>query len=71
MITNISKDGSRVFFTVDGINYATNKNGCGIFREDEYGWFTNQTAGTCDFKLHQKTISGIRKALSRWFNNGD
>lgn len=54
-------------WTVDGMAYATNKAGNGMFKEDEYGFFNNQTVGTCDFSAC-KSVSGMRKKLQNWFN---
>lgn len=73
-ISNIRKEENAVFFTIEkeyngtmeSLNYRTNENGEGLFRDSDF-WYSKQLAGTCDFKLKQKTISGIRKAIERQF----
>lgn len=69
-ITNLRKDGAAVFWTVetDGkkTRYRTNDTGAGLFLNTDY-WYTHQKDGTVNFQLKQKTLSGIRKALYRYF----
>lgn len=61
------EDDGRWTWTVDGVSYATNKAGNGMFRKDEYGFFNRQTVGTCDFVACQ-SVSGMRRKLNNWFN---
>lgn len=53
--------------TFDGMEwvqkYHTNEAGEGVWTGDTYN---RQITGTCDFQLHQKTRSGIYKAIKRW-----
>lgn len=66
-ISNIKKHTfGRWTWEVDGKCYATNEAGNGIFEKDEYGFYTKQTIGTCDFKACA-TVSGMRKKLKNWF----
>lgn len=68
-ITNLKKQADgRWTWKADGVAYATNKAGNGMFEEDEYGFFNKQTVGTCDFKSC-KTVSGMRRKLHRWFDD--
>ena len=41
------------------------KAGNGLFIADDY---YKQITGTCQFSLHQKTYSGVYKAIKRWFD---
>ena len=52
-------------WTEEETHYHTNREGEGIWIGYDY---TKQTKGTCDFRLHQGTISGMRKALRKYFN---
>lgn len=54
----------RIDFTVDGVPYHTNDSGSGLWYGDDY---MKQYLGTCDFSLCQKTYSGKRKAIERFF----
>lgn len=72
-IKNIHKEGNKVYFTVIERNYygeeietdyMTNNNGNGLFIADDY---YKQITGTCQFSLHQKTYSGVYKAIKKWF----
>lgn len=66
-ITDIRHEPSgRWTWKVDGKGFATNEAGSGIFEEDEYGFYSRQTIGTCDF-IGCKTISGMRRKLKTWF----
>lgn len=64
------KDTSRVDFEVYDEDfetrqwYHTNKDGEGLWKGEDY---MKQIVGTCDFRLHQKTYSGIYKAIKKWF----
>ena len=67
-ITNVRKDADgRWTWEVDGKGYATNKAGNGIFAEDESGFYSRQTVGTCQFTAC-KTVSGMRRKLHNWFD---
>ncbi|MBQ5558254.1 MAG: hypothetical protein IIT46_00505 [Lachnospiraceae bacterium] len=79
-IKNLKMDGKQVFWTVEkrcfhgdkmincfNFDYFTNVNGEGIF-EYNYSNQVHQLVGTCDFELKQKTLSGMRKALYRYYN---
>ena len=55
-----------IFFQVNGIRYRTNEAGEGLFYDEPF-WYTKQILGTCQFSLRQKTLSGIRKAINRYF----
>ena len=77
-IKNVKVDDKKVYWTVvddwgDGhsYDYRTNADGEGIWKWDDRRGEWKQTVGTCQFALHQKTISGIRKALHRWFDAFD
>lgn len=48
--------------------YRTNKHFEGLFLDCDL-WYANQLQGTCDFQLKQKTLSGIRKALNKYFSD--
>ncbi len=63
-------DNGRWRWKINGVRYATNFNGNGIFKEDEYGFFTDQIVGTCDFAAC-KTDSGMRRKLKAWFPDLD
>lgn len=66
-VTHVRKNNDgRWTWKVDGIEYGTNRSGCGMFLEDEYGAFSTQTVGMCDF-VACKTVSGMRRKLKRWF----
>lgn len=77
-IKNLSvAEGGQVFFTVIfhdkwekpenwEVSYCTNQVGEGLFFDEDF-WYTKQIAGTCQFELHQKTASGMRKAIKRYF----
>lgn len=66
-VTNIRKaEDGRWTWECDGVAYATNQAGNGIFVEDEYGFFTKQTIGTDTF-IACKTMSGMRRKLKSWF----
>lgn len=74
-IKNIHKEGNKVYFTVIERNYygevmetdyMTNKSGNGLFIADDY---YKQITGTCQFSLHQKTYSGVYKAIKKWFED--
>lgn len=47
-------------------DYMTNRCGDGLFIKNDY---YKQIAGTCQFDLHQKTHSGMYKAIRKWFKN--
>ena len=67
MIKNIKhSENGRWTWEVDGIGYATNNAGNGIFREDEYGCYNYQVVGTCDFHACN-TMSGMRRKLKLFF----
>lgn len=75
-ILNLHKDHDMVYWDVvyeeDGqvvnrIEYRTNKSGNGIWRWIPWQGVWNQTDGTCQFSLHQETMSGMRRALYRHF----
>lgn len=68
------KDTKQVRFTVVSrtyygekieTDYMTNKSGNGLFIADDY---YKQITGTCQFSLHQKTYSGVYKAIKKWFD---
>lgn len=73
-IKNLRREGNAVFWTVTEYefgeyvetDYRTNEAGEGIFEDTEF-WYTKQKVGTCDFQLNQKTLSGIRKALNKYY----
>ena len=50
------------------IDCSTNTNGDGLFLVKN-GWELHQIEGTCQFSLTQKTISGVRSALNRYFDS--
>jgi hypothetical protein len=67
-IENLKKqDDGRWTWTVDGVAYATNQAGNGMFLEDDHGFYSKQTVGTCDFKACE-TVSGMRRKLKEWFS---
>lgn len=61
--------------TNDITHYRTGYGNCGLWEivyEEKDGWHIKkerQLIGECDFRLDQETCSGIRKALSRYFNS--
>lgn len=76
-IKNLVRDGNKVMWTIVYEDYAgqvkkiactTNENGEGLFLV-KYGWELHQINGTCQFSLTQKTISGVRSALNRYFDS--
>ena len=75
-IKNLKVEGKQVFWTIVRdtgfgkieVSCFTNKAGEGIFHYVNDGESVKQDAGTCDFELKQKTVSGIRKALYRYYN---
>lgn len=52
---------------INGVEYKTNRKGCGVFTEDEHGFCTKQIVGTCDFSAC-KTVSGTRRKIKNWFS---
>lgn len=50
--------------TGEKIHYHTNKFGHGAWIDEGY---EKQILGTCDFRLNQKTFSGMRKAIHKYF----
>lgn len=76
-IKNLVRDGNKVMWTIVYENYAgqvkkiactTNGNGDGLFLV-KHGWELHQIDGTCQFSLTQKTISGVRSALNKYFDS--
>lgn len=61
-----AEDSNRVDFTVDGRHYHTNNAGEGLWIGDDY---MKQIEGTAQFSLTQKTLSGMRKAIERRWND--
>lgn len=58
------KDSKRIDFEISGNHYHTNDAGCGLWLGDDYA---RQVEGTAQFRLMQKTTSGIRKAIVKHF----
>ena len=48
-------------------HYTTNKFGEGLFIYDERDGSETQLSGTCQFQLTQKTDSGRRRYIKKWF----
>lgn len=69
-ITSIKYHNGRWSWSIDGVAYATNFKGNGIFKEDENGFFSDQIAGTCDFKACE-SVSKMRRKLKAWFPDLD
>ena len=69
MVTGVRYEDGRWIWKVDGQGYATNKAGNGIFEEDQYGFYTRQIVGTCDFTAC-KTVSGMRRKLKNYYEEG-
>lgn len=63
-IVAFREEDARVDFEVNGSAYHTDKNGEGLWENDDY---TKQVAGTLDFSLKQKTRSGARRAIEKYF----
>lgn len=75
-IKNLRRENDTIYWTVVfenwgepvECNYRTNEAGEGIFEDAEF-WYSKQRVGTCDFQLKQKTLSGIRKALNKYYED--
>ena len=65
MFTREKVQFNRWSWMVDGVEYHTNDEGEGMWRND------SQVIGTCDFSLKRMSISGARKKLNRHFRDSD